>query len=237
MPVVYDWNWNNCEVAVVIEIRKGKEPRNLVKYRQLPDASYENMDSHLKADILESLMREQGHLCAYCMRRIPEKRKLPEGVSGATIEHWFPRNPDSGEDHGQGLDYRNMLAVCSGNRGCGDKRNLTCDAKRGNKVLAVNPCNAETLHSITYTSDGRIKAGDTLIDEDLNERLNLNSEVISLPENRKQVLNALIMDIKKNHPTGDIKQYCRRKLEQIRGTDEYKIPFAGILIWWLEKHS
>lgn len=221
----------------MIEIKKGREPKELVEYRQLPDASYENMDSHLKNIVLDHLLHEQGHLCAYCMRRIPEKRKLPIGVQGATIEHWFPRNPDSGEDYGQGLDYRNMLAVCSGNRGCGDERNLTCDAKRGNDKLTVNPCNSETLHSITYSHNGKIKSMDTRIDEDLNERLNLNSEVVSLPENRKQVLDALIMNIKEKHPAGDIKPYCRRKLEQIKAMDDDKIPFVGILIWWLEKHS
>ncbi|MCU6686051.1 hypothetical protein OCV99_05680 [Dorea acetigenes] len=221
----------------MIEIKKGREPKELVEYRQLPDASYENMDSHLKNIVLDHLLHEQGHLCAYCMRRIPEKRKLPIGVQGATIEHWFPRNPDSGEDYGQGLDYRNMLAVCSGNRGCGDERNLTCDAKRGNDKLTVNPCNSKTLHSITYSHNGKIKSTDTRIDEDLNERLNLNSEVVSLPENRKQVLDALIMNIKEKHPAGDIKPYCRRKLEQIKSMDDDKIPFVGILIWWLEKHS
>ena len=221
----------------MIEIKKGREPKELVEYRQLPDASYENMDSHLKNIVLDHLLHEQGHLCAYCMRRIPEKRKLPIGVQGATIEHWFPRNPDSGEDYGQGLDYRNMLAVCSGNRGCGDERNLTYDAKRGNDKLTVNPCNSETLHSITYSHNGKIKSTDTRIDEDLNERLNLNSEVVSLPENRKQVLDALIMNIKEKHPAGDIKPYCRRKLEQIKSMDDDKIPFVGILIWWLEKHS
>ena len=221
----------------MIEIKKGREPKELVEYRQLPDASYENMDSHLKNIVLDHLLHEQGHLCAYCMRRIPEKRKLPIGVQGATIEHWFPRNPDSGVDYGQGLDYRNMLAVCSGNRGCGDERNLTCDAKRGNDKLTVNPCNSKTLHSITYSHNGKIKSTDTRIDEDLNERLNLNSEVVSLPENRKQVLDALIMNIKEKHPAGDIKPYCRRKLEQIKSMDDDKIPFVGILIWWLEKHS
>ena len=221
----------------MIEIKKGREPKELVEYRQLPDASYENMDSHLKNIVLDHLLHEQGHLCAYCMRRIPEKRKLPIGVQGATIEHWFPRNPDSGEDYGQGLDYRNMLAVCSGNRGCGDERNLTCDAKRGNDKLTVNPCNSKTLHSITYSHNGKIKSTDTRIDEDLNERLNLNSEVVSLPENRKQVLDALIMNIKEKHPAGDIKPYCRRKLEQIKSMDDDKSPFVGILIWWLEKHS
>lgn len=38
----------------------------------------------------------------------------------------------------------------------------------------------------------------------LDERLNLNSESISLPENRKQVLQALIDNVRKKCGTGDI---------------------------------
>lgn len=93
------------------------------------------------------------------------------------------------------------------------------------------------LKHITYTSNGYIKSSNPIIDRDLNTYLNLNCEAISLPETRKQVLNALIQDIRKHHPTGDIKQYCQRKLNQINNMDDIKIPFSGILIWWLEKHA
>lgn len=220
----------------MIEIKKGREPDKLLRYRQQEGASYEQMDKDVKEELLEKLLQEQGHICAYCMRRIPEKRTLPAGVAPVTIEHWLPRNPESKEDIGQGLDYRNMLAVCSGNRGCGDKEGLTCDAARGNETLKVNPCNADTLRGITYTSSGRIQSSDPKIDEDLNKRLHLNSEVISLPENRKQVLQTLIEDVRKNHGAGDISLYCRRKLEQIQSSEEQKLPFVGIMIWWLTKH-
>jgi uncharacterized protein (TIGR02646 family) len=221
----------------MIEIKKGREPDKLLHYRQQDDASYEQMDKEVKEELLEKLLEEQGHICAYCMRRIPEKRVLPNGVPPVTIEHWFPRNPESKEDIGQGLNYRNMFAVCSGNRGCGNKEGMTCDARRGNEPIKVNPCNADTLRGITYNSSGRIQSSDPEIDEDINERLNLNSKSISLPENRKQVLQALIDDVRKNHGTGDISGYCRRKLEQIRDADDPKMPYVGIMIWWLEKHA
>lgn len=194
------------------------------------------MDKDVKEELLEKLLQEQGHICAYCMRRIPERRTLPDGVAPVTIEHWFPRNPGSKDDIGQGLDYRNMLAVCSGNRGCGNKEGLTCDASRENALLRVNPCNRNTLRGITYTSSGKIKSSDDEIDKDLNERLHLNSEVISLPENRKQVLQAVIDDVRKNHGTGNISLYCRRKLEQIQAIEDPKLPFVGIIIWWLSRH-
>lgn len=60
---------------------------------------------------------------------------------------------------------------------------------------------------------------------------------MSLPENRKAVLDALIEDIRKNGPKGDIKNYCKRRLDMIRSMDDKKIPFIGIIIWWLEKHA
>lgn len=221
----------------MIEIKKGREPGKLLRYRQQVGASYEQMDKEVKEELLEKLLEEQGHICAYCMRRIPERRVLPAGVHPVTIEHWFPRNPDDREDIGQGLNYRNMFAVCSGNRGCGNEEGLTCDAHRGNKPIKVNPCDADTLRGITYTSSGRIQSSDPEIDEDINEKLNLNSESISLPENRKQVLQALIDDVRKKCGAGDISLYCRRKLEQIRGAGDPQMPYVGILIWWLEKHA
>ena len=221
----------------MIEIVKGREPDKLLKYRQQDGASYEQMDKDVKEELLKKLLEEQEHICAYCMRRIPERRILPIGVVPITIEHWFPRNPDSKEDIGQGLNYRNMFAVCSGNRGCGNKAGLTCDAHRGNEPIKVNPCDADTLRGITYTSSGKIVSSDPEIDEDINEKLNLNSESISLPENRKQVLQVLIDDVRKKCGTGNITLYCRRKLKQIQEMHDPKMPYVGILIWWLEKHA
>lgn len=221
----------------MIEIKKGREPDKLLRYRQQDGASYEQMDKEVKEELLEKLLEEQGHICAYCMRRIPERRTLPVGIAPVTIEHWLPRNPEGKGDIGQGLDYRNMFAVCSGNRGCGSKGGLTCDARRGNEAIKVNPCDADTLRGITYASSGKIRSSDPIIDEDINERLNLNSESISLPENRKQVLQALLEDIRRKCGTGEISLYCRRKLEQIRDAGDPKMPYVGIIIWWLEKHT
>lgn len=226
----------------MIEIKKGREPRRLETYRQKPGANYADLNNgednkDLKNEILESLLNEQGHLCAYCMRRIPERRKLPYGIPKVSIEHWYPQNPDTKNDIGQGLDYRNMFAVCAGNRGCGDQRYLTCDAKRGNKQLIVNPCSVDTLKSIGYYADGTIYSSDNDINDDLNVKLNLNCKSISLPQTRLEVLNELLRDIKKNHSTGDIKLYCRRRLDELKQPNKFKTPYVGILIFWLEKHT
>ena len=54
----------------MIEIKKGREPDSLLQYRQQEGASYEEMDKSVKEDLLDQLLQEQGHICAYCMKRI-----------------------------------------------------------------------------------------------------------------------------------------------------------------------
>ena len=98
----------------MIEIKKGKEPPALIAYRKTQYATYDDMPKPVHDAVLRSLMQEQGYLCAYCMRRIPQKGKTPP----ATIEHW---DPQSKTCIAKALDYRNMLAVGNVNRGCGDK--------------------------------------------------------------------------------------------------------------------
>ena len=105
----------------MIKITKGREPDELLKYRKKKFASYEGMDRSVKDAVIEALMEEQRYMCAYCMRRIPQANGNPP----VSIEHWEAQSSHPEKV----LDYRNMLAVCSGNRGCGCKDNMTCDAR------------------------------------------------------------------------------------------------------------
>lgn len=62
----------------MIRIKKGREPGKLLWYRQQDGASYEQMDKEVREELIDQLLREQGHLCAYCMSKIPESRNLPK---------------------------------------------------------------------------------------------------------------------------------------------------------------
>lgn len=213
----------------MIEIKKKGEPRALLTYRLQPCACYEDMPGEIKAEVLKSLMEEQGHLCAYCMRRIPEKKKVP----GVTIEHW---EPQSKSDAAKGLDYRNMFAVCSGNRGCGDGKYLTCDAKRGALPLTVSPLKPDTLRTIRYKENGVIFSTDSDIDKELNEYLNLNCDMLQLPACRANALTELQKKVDKDNPGRTAtKAYYQGLLEKLVEPSSDKIPFVGILINWLEK--
>lgn len=42
----------------MIEIKKGREPAKLLRYRQQDDASYEQMDKEVKEELLEKLLED-----------------------------------------------------------------------------------------------------------------------------------------------------------------------------------
>ena len=85
----------------MIYIKKRKEPASLTKYKKQKFAYYDGYKE--KDDLRKMLLKEQGYLCAYCMRRID--------IEHMKIEHWFPENELSDIER---LDYRNMLGSCEG---------------------------------------------------------------------------------------------------------------------------
>ena len=96
-------------------------------------ADFDGLD---KTELRENLLKEQGYICAYCMKRIRDEKDTK-------IEHYRARNMDNE------LEYTNLLAVCYGNQittasvtKTGKKR-FTCDTMKGNQVLNINPQNQE----------------------------------------------------------------------------------------------
>lgn len=79
----------------MILIRKGDAPDSLIQYRKAANAYFDGCN---KDDIRDKLLKEQGHLCAYCMCRIYKDTMK--------IEHWYPENRLTDQEC---LDYSNML--------------------------------------------------------------------------------------------------------------------------------
>jgi len=61
--------------------------------------SYGNLPTTVKDEVKKALLAEQGHLCAYTLRRL-------HGIEDCHIEHVEPQNAAPGKD----LDYANMAA-------------------------------------------------------------------------------------------------------------------------------
>lgn len=209
-------------------IQKRSEPESLTQYKKQQGAYYDGYDR--KDDVRESLLKEQGYLCGYCMKRL-------ESCEDVKIEHIIPQSNLS-EDERAALDYRIMIGVCYGNEG-NPKKELTCDAHRGNEDLSVDPFNAFSISLIKYYSDGTIYSEDENINKDLNSTLNLNynGPGVYLKENRKEVLNACKEKLKKNKKQGLwTKSMLQRMLIEYEYPDaDGKLkPYSGIAVSYLK---
>ena len=217
------------------------EPETLRKYRETtPNASYNGFvdtDKLLK----KALLKEQGYICAYCMKRI--RLDLNEHFKPKIeVEHYKSQENFPDKD----LNYKNMLGVCNGNFGgikhCDKSRDYIKNGETHSLELKrVNPLqkkNSENL--ITYTLKGKIKSKSNNIDveHDINEILNLNNK--KLIKNRKQVLQTAKDVFEKNNPQKKDKQWTIRMFN--KEIDKYKTmqdgkyqPFCQFIIWHFEQ--
>ncbi|MFK0733270.1 MAG: retron system putative HNH endonuclease [Gloeotrichia echinulata GP01] len=204
-------------------IIKGREPQSLLEHRLKSFADYDNYSE--KDELRESLLTEQGHICCYCMQRISADRMK--------IEHW--QSQDEYEE--LQLDYNNLLGACEG--GQGSPSHLQhCDTKKGNTEITINPLdnhrNCEDL--IKYLGNGEISSNDVTINNDLNQVLNLNMQ--TLVNNRKEVLELVLKQLKSQYPKGDwTEAILNKKIQQWsdkQNDGKYK-PYCQIVIYHLKK--
>lgn len=210
----------------MIHIQKQSPPKKFVKFlQQNKNAHFDDMPYDVKQILRDSLLKEQGYLCAYCMSRIDDEKNIK-------IEHYVPRNNENE------LDYENLLAVCKGNLAGNDEKHQHCDTKKGNKTLEIDPKNKNHISQISYETNGTIYSKNKKINDDLNITLNLNDDEGYLKNNRKTALNALKKAIKLKYTdkTATL-DFLRKVLNLYTNLDEngQLKPYCGILIEYLEK--
>jgi uncharacterized protein (TIGR02646 family) len=212
----------------MIVIHKGNQPHELLVNKQQGIKRYEDLHKLTLDAIRVNLFTEQGGLCAYCMRRISLDHKIK-------IEHYDARNPEDGfRDDSVTIDFRNMLLVCDGNEGA-PLSYQTCDSHRRNQRLIINPFSETSVSKVSYKMDGRIYSDDPEINNDLDDKLNLNCFAVSLKENRKAALTSLQkqinIDMKRKHATPEYWSRLYQKVEYIYPKAEY----LGILLWYIKR--
>ncbi len=210
----------------MIKITKGNEPVEWIKERNTPGISYETAR---KDDLRLSLLKEQGGLCGYCMRRIVFK---PGIVTDTRIEHLKPRTLCLAEGKPEEtLAYGNMILCCNGDID-GD-RNLHCDASKGETEIHFNPFDAAAIATISYSSkDGSIKSSNVDFDSDLNEVLNLNHS--RLAANRKSVIKGLVIEMgRKSWKRADITHKLSYYSSKTAAGQFHE--YCGVVIWYLNK--
>lgn len=164
----------------MLQIQKRPEPAGLAGYRSRADATWDDVED--KDRLRDALCAEQAHLCAYCQRRIrPDWNAMK-------IEHWSPRNPDTGDGDALTFVWSNLLGVCPGQVG----GVAHCDTSKGNRAIALHPVQGQGGASpravLRYQGDGTIACDDARYQGDL-ATLNLNAR--HLVEGRSNVVQAL----------------------------------------------
>lgn len=197
------------------------EPISLKELRSTPGATYDDCN---KEDIRTELIKEQGRICAYCMRRISDKLNA-YGQPKMTIEHYIPRSVDSS----LALNYLNMLGVCKGGeKGPGHLRH--CDKSRGNNPLVIDPRKKNCEDLIKYTPRGEVYSDDERINYDLDNTLNLN--IRSLKDGRATAIE-LSRQILKSFSKGAIQNKIK-ELESLNKKGQYA-EFCQAAIYYLQK--
>lgn len=128
-----------------------------------------------KDKIRSELFSQQNGLCAYCMSRL----SLASTVQTVKIEHYHPLSIK--KYRCETFSFANYLLVCTGGSKCDDDARKTCDTRKGNQEITIDPTNRIHMSHIIYRSNGIISYSDPSdpqvqqkIIEDINERLNLN---------------------------------------------------------------
>lgn len=202
----------------MIKITKDPEPQEWRDYRNTPGVVYA-----ARSELRNSLLSEQGYICAYCMQRIPVQHG--NEAERSRIEHVLSREdrPDLQ------LVYNNMVVCCPGNYD-----NVPhCDRSKGSFSVTFSLLTDQLPNSISYRSKGgEILSSNADWSLELNDRLHLNHA--RLKSNRKQALEAVIATLgSQNWRNNDIRRELDLWIERDR--NGYKRPYCGIVIWFLER--
>jgi uncharacterized protein (TIGR02646 family) len=203
-------------------IQKRPEPPALTEYRLQPDAVWDGGSfTEVKQAIREALVKEQGALCCYCMRRI---RAAAEAMG---VEHWAPRDRGTRQ-----LDWRNLLGVCYGDR-YGSPRTQHCDRSKGSKEITIDPQNRAHMAKLRFPDSGRIECDDASLRRDIDEVLNLNTR--NLVNQRKSAIGEFQRWVARKAGREVDSGRLRRELEKLDATSGELPPFAAALRYWLDK--
>jgi uncharacterized protein (TIGR02646 family) len=217
------------------------EPNSLREYREsTPNAKYDGGDFNAK-DLKESLLQEQGYICAYCMGKISlelNEAKKPK----VEVEHLKPRQKYPELE----LKYDNMLGVCNGLSVSYPKKAKIhhCDKTQGNEgkmngmseLRVLNPIHKDKSEDLlTFISNGEMKSinGNLDVEYDLNQVLNLNNDV--LVKSRKVIIDKIQDDLKKEKPIQQWKSDLFDKhieLWSIRYEGKFR-QYCMVAIWFL----
>ena len=94
-------------MKLIVKSKSSSLHHKLIAFKNDINGTYENIKKDLKEDLLMSLLKEQGYICAYCMKKINQDNSTIEHIIG---QKYKDGNIDLGKENE--LKYENLLAVC-----------------------------------------------------------------------------------------------------------------------------
>ncbi len=218
-------------------ITKGAEPALLRAYRAVPGATYDGKDfTPVKEEIREALLRDQHALCSYCMRRIssdarphptnPDVPALPQ----MKVEHWRSQDGFPALQ----LAWTNLLGACLGGMGS-PPADQTCDTRKGEDEIQLDPLNATHASTLYCRSNGRLESTHPAFQTDIDEHLGLNHRV--LVDDRRGVLDRFLARLGHKYPASPIpKGAVGRLIAELETPSGGRLPeLCGVLRLWARK--
>ena len=115
---------------------------------------FANLQKPQKTAVWESLLKEQGGICAYCGQRLKTDK--------IRIEHLNAKSTDIRVS----LEYSNLVAVCN-SQNYAEDTDKHCDVKRGNDDLSFYPTEKRCETLFSFDANGHIFTEDKTVHKDL----------------------------------------------------------------------
>ena len=158
------------------QINKVKQPEEYSNWRnqmaRQPNEDYRNMPSDIRGVLLNHLIKEQGFLCGYTMRRVD--------FSSSHIEHIKPESICREDEKGSDLDIKNMIA-------CYPKKQKKNENQYSYGAIFKNAW---------WINDGVEFISPTAHNCQIHFDFNLKGEIISLNKNATTTIDVLKLDHK-----------------------------------------
>lgn len=186
--------------------------------------------SDAKRDLQDILLQEQGHLCAYCNRRI--HKGAPEDDEQMRMDHLYPKHhhPD------KLFDYQNIVGSCYGSEKDPPPKDLHCEGLKrygddaGRQLPEeLFPTDPRCEH-YKVTDQGQLIWQDEAVQSEMEAWLNLNCP--KLVNNRMGVLLSYI-DLVSDEDT-DLNDEIHLTLTP--DSDGRMEAYAGVIVTFLRQY-
>lgn len=205
-------NWKNN-----FKIANGREPH----YKN--DFAANDPDGiNRRRDLRDALIKEQGGICCYCMKKID--------VNSSHIEHFFPKEHFRDID----LSYDNLFASCNG-EGSNVIYDEYCGHRKGEwwRQDMLSPSDMEVEKVFKYLPNGKISSVKGRTTSNIAQEMinNLGLDSFHLKRSRREAIEASEVFDDEEHSDDEIRDFIDYYSNKDNGA---YVPFCKAIVDCLE---